>query len=77
MKNRKIIYGLVGNFPSASFIVYIILISTRQVCNLFQEPVEQPLLGFRKAEEKRKEQKDKPTERSGCAFGATLGKIEK
>ena len=25
---------------------------TRQVCNLFQEPVEQPLLGFRIAEEK-------------------------
>ena len=27
-------------------------IVTRQVCNLFQEPVEQPLLGFRIAEEK-------------------------
>ena len=27
-------------------------IKTRQVCNQFQEPVEQSLLGFRKAEEK-------------------------
>ena len=28
------------------------LLQTRQVCNLFQEPVEQPLSSFRIAEEK-------------------------
>ena len=48
---------------------------TRQVYNLLQEPVEQPLWGFKIAEEKTK--RDEQTDTTGKAFGTAWAKFEK
>ena len=45
-------------------------LQTRQICNLFQEHIEQPFLGFRIAEEKTKQFKNQTVFKTSGAFGA-------